>query len=84
MLNRICPTCGQVLNTPERQLRETIRQRLADRDMTQAELAERLGITQKHMSSLLTGKTALSLDWAERILNVLGGTINITVKVNDE
>lgn len=78
--NDVCPTCGQLVQTGERRTREAIRAALAEQDMTQAELAQRMGITQKHMSNLLNGKTALSFDFAERCLAALGRRLVTTVE----
>lgn len=42
---------------------------------TQAELAARLGISEKHLSQLVTGKEEGSLTMWQRILDELGVTL---------
>jgi HTH-type transcriptional regulator/antitoxin HigA len=45
-----------------------------ERGWTQAELAHRLGYTEKHVSQLINGKVPLSVDAALRLERVLGST----------
>lgn len=45
-----------------------------ERGWTQAEFAERLGYTEKHVSLLINGKVSLSMDAALRLERVLGST----------
>lgn len=45
-----------------------------ERGWTQAELAQRLGYTEKHVSQLINGKVPLSVDAALRLERVLGST----------
>lgn len=45
-----------------------------ERGWTQAELAKRLGYTEKHVSQLINGKVPLSVDAALRLERVLGST----------
>jgi HTH-type transcriptional regulator / antitoxin HigA len=51
---------------------ESIVDLLEERGWTQAELAERLGYTEKHTSLLLNGKVSLTIDAALRLERVLG------------
>lgn len=76
----LCPTCGQPLYAAERRVREALRSALMEQEMTQAELAARLGVTQKHISQVLSGKTGLSFDFAERVGSVLGVMLNVEVR----
>lgn len=46
-----------------------------ERGWTQAELSQRLGFTEKHISQLINGKVPLSLDAAQRLERVVGGTV---------
>lgn len=46
-----------------------------ERGWTQSELAQRLGYTEKHVSLLINGKVALSVDAASRLERVVGGTV---------
>ena len=45
---------------------------LFEREWTQRMLARRLGISDKHMSEMLNGHSALSLHWMDRIAVELG------------
>lgn len=53
---------------------DTISDLLEERGWTQAELAERLGYTTKHVSQLVNAKAALTEDTALRLERVLGGS----------
>jgi transcriptional regulator with XRE-family HTH domain len=55
-----------------RQLRSEVRARLRDQDATQAGLAERLGITEKHMSQMLRGLVTGSPELLERMAGAVG------------
>lgn len=50
----------------------TLKEQLEERNMTQTELASILGITQKHMSNLIHGKTALTQEMARKLELALG------------
>jgi HTH-type transcriptional regulator / antitoxin HigA len=53
---------------------ETILDLIEERGWTQAELAVRLGYTEKHVSQLVNGKVPLSQDAAMRLERVLGSS----------
>ena len=53
---------------------ESIVDILEERGWSQSELAQRLGYTEKHVSLLVNGKVALSMDAALRLEHVLGST----------
>jgi HTH-type transcriptional regulator/antitoxin HigA len=53
---------------------ESIADLVEERGWTQAELAERLGYTPKHLNQLIKGKVPLSEDAALRLERVLGGS----------
>ncbi len=55
---------------------ESILDLLEERGWSQAELAQRLGYTEKHVSLLINGKVALSMDAALRLERVLGSTVD--------
>jgi HTH-type transcriptional regulator / antitoxin HigA len=53
---------------------DTLLDILAERDWTQAELAQRLGYTTKHVNQLIKGKVPLTDDAAIRLERVVGST----------
>lgn len=55
---------------------ESILDMAEERGWTQAELAERLGYTEKHVSQLMNGKVPVSVDAALRLERVLGSTLD--------
>ena len=54
---------------------DTIADLIEERDWTQAQLAERLGYTTKHVSQLITGKVPISEQTAVKLERVLGSSI---------
>jgi HTH-type transcriptional regulator / antitoxin HigA len=67
---------GELLPAPEPDYAvapgETLRERLDELDMTQAELARRTGLTAKHVNQLVNGVASLSADVAQRLELVTG------------
>ena len=55
---------------------ETIQDLAEERGWSQQELARRLGYTEKHVSQLVNGKVALTVDAAQRLERVLGSTLD--------
>jgi addiction module HigA family antidote len=53
---------------------DTIANVLEERDWTQAQLAERLGCTTKHITLLINGKVPINEETALKLQGVLGGT----------
>lgn len=53
----------------------TIADLLEERNWTQAQLADRLGVSRKHVSELITGKATISEANAIRLARVLGSTV---------
>jgi len=51
---------------------DTIKELLDDRQWTQAELAKRLGYTQKHINDLIKSRASITPDAAERLERVFG------------
>lgn len=49
-----------------------VRAELAEGFLSQREIAESLGCSQKHLSEMLNGHTAMSEAWAVKILGALG------------
>jgi len=53
---------------------DTIADLLEERDWTQAQLAEHLGYTTKHISQLISGKAPIGKETALKLERVLGST----------
>lgn len=58
--------------TKRRTIRQRVRVYLAERDMTQGQLAEALGIDQSHLSLIIAGHRRPSLEVAVRIEDLIG------------
>lgn len=58
--------------TAERDLRTQVRAALDTAGISQAEACRELGLSTKHLNQMLTGKATLTLDWAERIVELCG------------
>ena len=56
----------------EADLRTQVAAALLTRGISQAEAARRLGLSNKHLNQMLTGRAVLTLPWAERILALTG------------
>lgn len=67
--------------TAEEQLRAEVRAALTRTHLSQAEAARQLGISSKHMSQMLTGRTPLTLAWAERIVALCGARVLVCTTV---
>jgi transcriptional regulator with XRE-family HTH domain len=61
------------------QLRAIILAALKAQRVRQVELARRTGLTEKHISQVLSGKCGLSLDVAEAMLAALGLDLVVSV-----
>lgn len=55
---------------------ESILDLAKERGWSQAELARRLGYSEKHVSQLINGKAAVTVDAAQRLERVLGSTMD--------
>ena len=51
---------------------ETIREQLENRGMTQKEFAQRMDMSEKHISNLINGKVELTIEMALRLEAVFG------------
>ncbi|MFJ6215068.1 helix-turn-helix domain-containing protein [Streptomyces sp. NPDC092296] len=60
-------------------LRDLVRATLAASGISQASAASRLGLSQKHLSQMLTGRAVLTLPWAERLLDLCGWRLMVSV-----
>lgn len=74
-------TPGQPIN--ERLAMGIVRDRLRERGITQATAAEAIGISEKHISQILTGKTGASFGLLERLLAYVGLQLTIATTGDD-
>lgn len=51
---------------------ETLKEIIDELDMSQKELAERLGVSTRHLSFIITGKSEISREFAQKLEYVLG------------
>jgi HTH-type transcriptional regulator/antitoxin HigA len=61
---------------------ESILDMAEERGWTQAELAQRLGYSEKHISQLINGKVPLTVDAAQRLERVFGSTIEFWLNLD--
>ncbi|MGH3376005.1 MAG: helix-turn-helix domain-containing protein [Actinoallomurus sp.] len=54
------------------QIRTEVRTALVASGMTQAAVARQIGCSQKHVSAMVGGRSTLSIDWADKILQTCG------------
>ena len=79
-MSTLCPTCGQPVQGIEARLLEAIRRALDESAYTQKWLAEQVGVTQKHVSMVLNGRTSLNLALAEAMLATLGQVATVEIR----
>jgi plasmid maintenance system antidote protein VapI len=63
----------------EERLRNDIRHAIIQSGAVQADLAAELGITEKHLSHMLTGRAQFTLAWADRIAALCGRQVVVLV-----
>lgn len=56
----------------EERLRKLVRSTLKQQRITQKQAAETIGVTQKHLSFVLSGRVQMTMTWAERLLTLCG------------
>lgn len=63
---------------------ESILDLIEERGWTQAELAQRMGYSEKHISQLINGKVPVTVDAAQRLERVFGSTMDfwLTLEAN--
>jgi plasmid maintenance system antidote protein VapI len=61
-------------------LRGQIRATIKASGIKQIWIAQQLGVSQKHLSQMLTGRVVLTLDWAQRIAAVCGYRVSVVVE----
>ncbi|MEU0991097.1 helix-turn-helix transcriptional regulator [Streptomyces sp. NPDC005953] len=69
---------------PQESLRAQVRAALHTAGISQAEASRQLGLTTKHMNQMLTGRTTLTLAWAERILDLCDMRIVIGIQLRTD
>jgi transcriptional regulator with XRE-family HTH domain len=62
------------------ELPDSVRAALKAAGISQVEACRHLGVSEKHLSQMLTGKVALTLPWAERILALCGWRLVIALE----
>jgi plasmid maintenance system antidote protein VapI len=67
----------------EEQLRTQVRSALIHAEISQAEAARRLGLSNKHVNQMITGRAPLTLFWAERILALCGVRVIVGFRYDD-
>lgn len=67
-------------HSPQDELRVEVRRCLTRAGLTQAEVARRLGLSQKHVSRMLNGRAVLNLHWADKIARLCGRRLTIASK----
>jgi putative transcriptional regulator len=68
---------------PDEVLRNTLRVQRAIRDLTQAELAERAGITRKSVNAIEAGRMVPSVLLALKLARVLGVPVEALFSLDD-
>jgi transcriptional regulator with XRE-family HTH domain len=66
------------------QLRRVVKQALEDEGLAQAEVCRRLGLSTKHLNCMLQGKSHFTLAWADRILELCGARLVLTLQYPEE
>lgn len=70
--------------TAMQQLRLHVASALAITGTSQAETARQLGLSNKHLNQMITGRAVLTIDWAERILAVCGMRLVIGLALTNQ
>lgn len=63
-------------------LRSQVRSAIADAGRTQKWVAGQLGISEKHLSRMLTGRIPLTLKWTQEIARITGHTLHVHLTPN--
>ena len=79
-MTTLCPTCGQPVQGIEARLLAAIRRALDESTYTQKWLADQVGISQKHVSQLLNGRTSLNIGLAGAMLATLGQVATVEIR----
>lgn len=60
-------------------LREIVREAIRDSGVTQRAIAAELGVSEQHISRMLTGRAVLTLEWTEKIVAVCGRQVSVAL-----
>lgn len=60
-------------------LRGQVREALENAGIPQTLVALKLGVSTKYLSQMLTGRALLTLEWAEKIVNVCDMRVEVVV-----
>lgn len=60
-------------------LRSQVRAAVKASGIKQAAIAARLGVSEKHLSQMLTGRVRLTVPWADKILTECGSELRFTI-----
>jgi plasmid maintenance system antidote protein VapI len=72
------------MTSASRRLREMVLAEVRAAGARQVEIAEEIGITEKHVSQMFTGKVGMSVDMAERILRACGRSLVLATTLSEE
>lgn len=61
-------------------LHQQVQGAVRDSGLKQTWIARRLGVSDKHLSQLLTGRVVMTLEWAQRILELCGLELVISIR----
>lgn len=67
----------------EKAMRGEVRDAITLAGYTQVSVAEKLGLSQKHLSAMLTGKVTMSVLWAGRIMDLCKRELLISSRRKD-
>ncbi|MGW0948493.1 helix-turn-helix transcriptional regulator [Streptomyces sp. NPDC002623] len=65
---------------PQTELNEQVREAVKASGLKQTWMAGRLGVSEKHLSQLLTGRMVMTVYWAQQILNLCGMELVVSVR----
>lgn len=71
------------MTAADAQLRAQVKAALALNGLSQAQAARSLGLSNKHLNQMITGRAVLTLAWAERILALCGMRIVVSIHLAD-
>ncbi len=74
------PVGRLLLPDEEETLLYQVRQAVQESGLSRTVMAQRLHVSQAHLSRLLTGKRTMSLEWAQAILGLCGLELVVSVR----